>query len=70
MPEFPANTPISMLASFTSGSINITTEDRETVNVVVSPYGDSERSRLAAEAISVEFDGDSLTIEAPENTSW
>ncbi len=70
MPEFPTKTPISILASFASGSINITTEDRQTVNVVVSPCGDSERSRLAAEAIDVEFSGDSLTIEAPVNTSW
>lgn len=70
MPEFPTSTPISILASFASGSINITTEERETVNVVVSPYGDSERARLAAEAIDVEFNGDSLSIEAPANTSW
>ncbi len=70
MPEFSTNTPISIVASFASGSINITTEERETVNVVVSPHGDSERSRQAAEAIKVELSGDSLTIEAPENSSW
>lgn len=70
MPEFSTNTPISILASFASGSINVTTEERESVNVAVSPFEDSERSRQATEAITVEFHGSNLSIEAPENTSW
>ena len=70
MPEFTTDKPVSILASFASGSINITTEDRQTVNVVVLPHENSERSRQAAEAITVEFHGNNLSIEAPENTSW
>ena len=68
MPEFPCNGPISIQVSITSGSVDITTEVRDTVNVVVTPAGNNEQSRAAAEATEVIFEGDKLTVEAPENS--
>lgn len=68
MPEFPCTTPISIQVSIGSGSVNITTEERDTVNVVVTPVGNSEQSRAAAKATEVIFEGDKLTVEAPQNS--
>jgi DUF4097 and DUF4098 domain-containing protein YvlB len=53
-----------------AGRVSVTAEERETAVVEVKPFGDRERDRAAAEATEVSFDGDTLTIEAPQSSGW
>ena len=41
MPEFNRSTPLLLKISLPTGSVNILAEDRDTVNVTVTPLGDS-----------------------------
>lgn len=68
MPEFATSKPIDINVSIASGSVNIIAEERDTVDVLISPNGRSERARAAAEAVEVFFEGDSLTITAPKDS--
>ncbi len=70
MPEFNRSTPLLLKISLPTGSVNILAEDRDTVNVTVTPLGDSREDREAAEATDIHLDGDELTIEAPKGTGY
>jgi DUF4097 and DUF4098 domain-containing protein YvlB len=70
MHEFTRSTPISLNISLPTGSVNVVAEERETVNVTVTPRGSSRQDREAAEATTVILSGDELTIEAPKGASY
>jgi DUF4097 and DUF4098 domain-containing protein YvlB len=70
MPEFPCSGPIKVEIDVPAGRVSVTTEDCETALVEVKPFGDRDRDRATAEATEVSFDGDTLTVEAPDNSGW
>jgi DUF4097 and DUF4098 domain-containing protein YvlB len=70
MPEFIRKTPISLNISLPTGSVEVVAEERDTINVEVTPYGSSRQDREAAEATAVILNGDELTIEPPKGNSY
>ena len=70
MPEFPCSGPVKVEIDVPSGRVSVTAEERETALVEVKPLSDKDRDRAAAEATEVSFDGDTLVIEAPQNSGW
>ena len=70
MPEFTRKTPLSIKISLPSGSVDVVAEERDTVNVSVTPLGSSRQDREAAEATSVILTGDELKIEPPKGNSY
>ncbi len=70
MPEFARTTPLSIKISLPSGSVDVVAEERDNVNVSVTPLGSSRQDREAAEATSVILNGDELTIEPPKGNSY
>ncbi len=67
MPEFPHSEPIEAEVAIPVGSIEVTAEERDSVHVEVTPLDDSEDSRAAAEATTVEFSKGKLKVEFPRN---
>ncbi|MDA1279926.1 MAG: DUF4097 family beta strand repeat-containing protein [Chloroflexi bacterium] len=65
MPEFPGSTPLFIDVSIASGSVSITSEERDTTLVVVTPCSDSEHGRSAADDVILE--GNRLTIETHQD---
>ena len=70
MPEFTRSTPLSINISLPTGSVDVVAEERDNVNVTVTPYGSSRQDREAAEATKVVLNRDELTIEAPKGTGY
>ncbi len=70
MPEFNRTEPLLVNISLPTGSVDVVAEERDNVNVTVTPYGSSRQDREAAEATKVIFNGDELRIEAPKGTSY
>ncbi|MBT4125171.1 MAG: DUF4097 family beta strand repeat protein [Chloroflexi bacterium] len=70
MPEFTRDKPLLIDISLPSGSVNVLVEERDSVNVVVTPLGHSRQDREAAEATAVILDNDKLTIEPPKGGSY
>ena len=70
MPEFARAKPLSIKISLPSGSVDVVAEERDNVNVSVTPLGSSRQDRDAAEATSVFLNGDELTIEPPKGNSY
>jgi DUF4097 and DUF4098 domain-containing protein YvlB len=70
MSEFTLSAPLSINITLPTGSIDVVAEQRDNVNVTVTPYGSSREDRQAAEATKVVLNRDELTIEAPKGTSY
>jgi DUF4097 and DUF4098 domain-containing protein YvlB len=70
MPEFPCSGPVQVEIAVPAGRVSVTAEERETALVEVKLFSEKERDRAAAEATEVSFDGNNLTIEAPQNSGW
>jgi hypothetical protein len=66
MPEFPATGPIYATIRTAAGSVRVTAEDRDTVDVQVEPGTAGEPARTAAAETLVEMTGDQLLVETPQ----
>ncbi|MGY0232455.1 DUF4097 family beta strand repeat-containing protein [Longispora urticae] len=67
MYEFAAPGPVNAHIRVHAGSLVVTAEARDTVEVVVEPGDSSDSSREAAANTRVALEGDDLVVEAPEN---
>jgi hypothetical protein len=70
MPEFPCPNPITVEVRIAGGSLELTAEPRDTAQVEITPYDDTDAARQAAEQARVELTGDRLVITTPESTGW
>jgi DUF4097 and DUF4098 domain-containing protein YvlB len=66
MPEYPAAGPIHATVRISTGDLRIAAENRQTVEVTVTPGTSSEASRTAAAETRVEMVGDELVVETPQ----
>jgi DUF4097 and DUF4098 domain-containing protein YvlB len=69
MREFDCPEPITLNAKVAAGALYVIAEPRTTATVEVRPYEDTEGCRDAAERTLVQLRGDTLYIEAPDQ-SW
>jgi DUF4097 and DUF4098 domain-containing protein YvlB len=72
MYEFDRSTPVDVTLRAMSGVVEITAEDRLTIEVEVTPYDDggSAAARDSADKTRVELDGDALLIQVPGADTW
>jgi DUF4097 and DUF4098 domain-containing protein YvlB len=70
MPEFHRIKPLLVNVSIPSGSVHVFAEERETVDVNVTPLGGSKQDREAAEATLIDLANDELLVEAPKGSSY
>jgi hypothetical protein len=70
MHKFERPTPVTVALRAHAGQVELTAEERGTVEVSVTPVDDSAAAREAAEQTRVTLDGDTLLIEAPGTDSW
>jgi len=70
MPTFARSIPLSIKISLPSGSVDVVAEERNDVNVSVTPLGSSRQDREAAEATTVVLNGDELKIEPTKGNSY
>jgi hypothetical protein len=70
VPEFYRRSPLILKISLPIGSVHVVAEERESVNVTVTPLGNSRQDREAAEATDIRLADDELTIEAPKGTGY
>lgn len=66
MPVFPCPEPITIRVRIPAGSIDIVAEDRPDAEVDVSPADGRDSSRDLAERTTIEMDGTTLTVAAPD----
>jgi predicted DNA-binding protein with PD1-like motif len=70
MPEFPTSGPVTVDVRLAGGNVELYAEPRETAQVEITPYDDSDASQEAAARTRVELTGDTLVIAAPEAGGW
>ena len=70
MYEFDRSTPVAVAVRALSGVVEITAEERLTVEVEVTPLDGSAAARDAADETRVTLDGDALLIQVPGADSW
>jgi len=70
MPEFSRTKPVALTISLPSGSVDVLAEERDSIDISVTPYGSSRQDREAAEATDVTLVGDELTIAPPKGSSY
>jgi hypothetical protein len=70
MPEFPTSGPITVDIRLAGGSIDLHAEPRDTAQVEITPYDDSDAAQEAAARTRVELTGDTLVIAGIEGSGW
>ncbi|MGX6603771.1 DUF4097 family beta strand repeat-containing protein [Micromonosporaceae bacterium Da 78-11] len=70
MYEFDRATPVTVALHAHSGHVEITAEERATVQVEVQPFDDTDEAREAAARTRVVLEGDTLLIQAPGSDRW
>jgi len=70
MPEFPTSGPLTVDVRLAGGSIDLSAEPRDSAQVEIAPYDDSDVAREAAARTRVELSGDTLVIAAPDGSGW
>lgn len=70
MPEFFRIKPLLLSISLPAGSIDVLVEERDSVNVDVTPLGSTRQDREAAEGTTVDFGNDELVVAAPEGSTY
>jgi DUF4097 and DUF4098 domain-containing protein YvlB len=68
MHEFPATSPLHLVVRLSSGSLEVTAEERESATVDVQPSDDRDASHDLAERTTVELRGDTLSVVTPNST--
>jgi DUF4097 and DUF4098 domain-containing protein YvlB len=68
--EFACTGPVQAEIELGAGAILVTASDDLTATVSVTPADGRDSSRAAAEATTIEFDRDQLTIRTPRNSGW
>ena len=68
--EFTCTGPVETEIELGAGALLVTAGDDLTATVSITPADGREGSRAAAEASTVEFDRDRLTIHTPRNNGW
>ena len=70
MYEFDHSQPVTVALKAQRGKVDITAEDRVSVQVEIVALDGSDASRQAADNALVTLDGDTLAIRAPEASGW
>jgi hypothetical protein len=70
MSEFACPGPVTVDVRVGSGAVDLYAEPRETAEVEVTPYDNTDAAREAASETRVELSGDTLVIAAPEASGW
>jgi DUF4097 and DUF4098 domain-containing protein YvlB len=70
MPEFPRTTPLLVNISNPIGSVEVVAEERDSVNVTVTPLDSSRQDRESAENTRIDLRSDELVIEAPKGSGY
>jgi DUF4097 and DUF4098 domain-containing protein YvlB len=70
MYEFDRSTPVTVVLRAHGGSVDITAEDRLTIEVDVQPMGGGDAAAEAAQRTRVELEDDTLVVEAPGGDYW
>jgi hypothetical protein len=70
MPEFATSGPVTVDARLAAGSLDLQAEPRQSAQVEITPYDDSDTAHEAAARTRVELTGDTLLIVAPETGGW
>src|SRR4051794_33244340 len=70
MYEFERSAPVTVALRAHSGAVEIAAEDRDGIQVEVTPFTDSDSAREVAQRTQVTLDGDVLTIHAPGTDHW
>lgn len=65
MSEFPSSEPVDVEIFVPVGSVTVIAEERDSVHAEVTPQGNGEASRSAAEATNALFENGTLLIELP-----
>lgn len=70
MYEFDRSTPVTIALRVQSGHVEITAEERSTIQVEVTPLNGSDNSREAAERARVVLEDDTLLVQTSGSDYW
>ncbi|MEU4244149.1 DUF4097 family beta strand repeat-containing protein [Actinoplanes sp. NPDC026619] len=70
MYEFDHSTPVTLVLRAQGGLVEITAEERASIQVDVQPLDSSEAAQDAAQKTRVELDDGTLLIQAPGSEHW
>jgi hypothetical protein len=70
MYEFDRATPVTVALRAQGGHVEVTAEERSTIEVEVTPLNSSENTREAAEQTKVVLEDDTLLVQAPGSEYW
>jgi DUF4097 and DUF4098 domain-containing protein YvlB len=70
MYEFDRSTPVTIALRVQGGQVEITAEERSTIEVEVTPLNGSDHSREAADRTRVVLEDDTLLVQVPGSDYW
>jgi hypothetical protein len=70
MYEFDRATPVTVVLRAQGGHVDITAEERSTIEVEVTPLNDGENTHEAASRTQVVLEDDTLLVQAPGSEYW
>jgi DUF4097 and DUF4098 domain-containing protein YvlB len=70
MYEFDRSTPVTIALRVQGGHVEITAEERSTIEVEVTPLNGSDHSREAADRTRVVLEDDTLLVQVPGSDYW